>query len=131
MTPQVERKVIGRHGTVYSPDTLGLPANAQTERIKAEQHKVALAAIRERVNEDIEGMGVVALSDMRLTLGRAIELHEGFSNFVDGLSLEEVTAEYLATLTKKIVESDELSDTDYDEYLTGLAEFIPELARTA
>lgn len=132
MTPRLEQDVIGRHGTVYSHDVIGREANKTREAIEQELRRNALATVREAASDDIERHGLVAMANMELTLGNTVRIHEQISGFVD-VSLEEVTAEYLAKITDKIItdKTGELSAEDLDEYFSGLSQFIPELSKSA
>jgi hypothetical protein len=132
MVPTKEIDVIGRHGPVYSHDVMGVEANSAPESIEDEQRRHALLAVRAEAADDVERHGLVAMADMGHALQRAVKMQEGFSHFVDGISLEDVTAEYIAALTGKVIkdEHNELTIEDCEEFFTGLSEFIPELKKT-
>jgi hypothetical protein len=132
MAPRSEKDVIGRHGTVYSHDVIGPEANKKHEVVEQELRESALAIVREAAGDDVESHGLIALSDMELTLGNAIRIHEQISKFVE-ISLEDITAEYLAKVTDRVIKdkSGELTDEDFAEYFTGLSQFLPELSKAA
>lgn len=122
-----------RFGVVYPHDVIGPAANLGAERIEAEQHRSALAAVRMEAVEDIETHGLVEMADMRLALHRIVQMHEGLSHFVGDLKLEEVTTEYIGVVMNKVLtaEQGEISPEDCEEFFTGLSELVPELKRTS